>query len=54
MSTEVPANTVVDLILSQGPLYDDVPDETEEPTDEDVDSEEYIENIDGQENINDE
>ena len=54
VSTEVPANTVVDLILSQGPLYDDVPDETEEPTDEDVDSEEYIENIDGQENINDE
>ena len=54
VSTEVPVNTVVDLILSQGPLYDDVPDETEEPTDEDVDSEEYIENIDGQENINDE
>jgi beta-lactam-binding protein with PASTA domain len=54
VSTEVPVNTVVDLILSQGPLYDDIPDETEEPTDEDVDIEEYIENIDGQENINDE
>ena len=54
VSTEVPVNTVVDLILSQGPLNDDIPEGTDTPIDEDIDIEDNIENIDEQEMQNDE
>ena len=45
VSTEVPVNTVVDLILSEGPRKGDEPDETEPPTDEETDGEETSNNI---------
>ncbi len=54
VSTEVPVNTVVDLILSQGPLKDDKPVETDPPADEITDEAEPPENIDEQELQNDE
>ncbi len=53
-STEMPVNTVVDLILSEGPLKNDEPEKTDPPTDEITDEEYPSENIDGQEMQNDE
>lgn len=53
-STDVPVNTVVDLILSEGPSNDDDPVNTDPPTDGKTDEEDPNENIDWQEMQNDE